>query len=58
MAQDDALQVVVKVKELLRTKVWWPKIDNDVESLVKSCLPCQASGTATLPPPLRTTETP
>ena len=51
-------QGIVKMKELLRTKVWWPKIDNDVEILVKSCLPCQASGTATPPPPLHRTETP
>ena len=33
---------MVKTKQLLREKVWFPGIDKQVEHLVKSCLPCQA----------------
>ena len=35
-------QGVVKTKQLLRTKAWWPKIDQHVESLIKNCLACQS----------------
>ena len=28
-------------KNLARFYVWWPKIDEDIENLVKSCEPCQ-----------------
>lgn len=35
---------VVKMKALIRGKVWWPNCDNDVEKLVKGCIPCQAQG--------------
>ncbi|CAK1594433.1 unnamed protein product [Parnassius mnemosyne] len=31
---------IVSMKERLRAKVWWPKIDKDVEMLVKSCKGC------------------
>ena len=30
-----------KTKNLGRYYVWWPKIDEDIENLVKSCEPCQ-----------------
>ncbi|CAB4029109.1 hypothetical conserved 1030 [Paramuricea clavata] len=36
-------QGIAKTKALLRTKVWWPGLDTAVESLVKSCLPCQSA---------------
>ena len=36
-------QGVVKTKSLLREKVWFPGIDKYVESVVKSCIPCQAT---------------
>ena len=32
---------IVKRKGLLRKKVWWPGIDQDVEHLIKSCHLCQ-----------------
>ena len=51
-------QGTVKMKELLRTKVWWPNIDKQVEELIKACLPCQATSIAKPPTPLRITETP
>jgi hypothetical protein len=34
---------LVKTKQLLREKVWFPHIDNKAESLVKNCLACQAT---------------
>ena len=35
-------QGVVKTKQLLWTKTWWPKIDQNVETLIKKCLACQS----------------
>lgn len=32
---------IVKTKSLARSYIWWPKIDKDIEDLVKSCHPCQ-----------------
>lgn len=34
-------QGIVRTKQLLRTKVWWPKIDEQVEKLIKECRSCQ-----------------
>ncbi|KAG8229808.1 hypothetical protein J437_LFUL005889 [Ladona fulva] len=33
-------QGVVRTKALARSYVWWPKIDEDIENLIKSCLQC------------------
>jgi hypothetical protein len=30
-------QGIVKTKQALRTKVWWPRIDKDVEEFIKHC---------------------
>ncbi|GFN92531.1 transposon ty3-g Gag-Pol polyprotein [Plakobranchus ocellatus] len=38
-------QGVVKTKQLLREKVWFPGIDKLVESHLKECIPCQSSVT-------------
>ena len=35
-------QGLVNTKALLREKVWFPKIDELTEHLIKSCLPCQS----------------
>ena len=49
-------QGVVKTKARLRTKVWWPGMDKDVEKHVKSCHSCQLVGAAQVPEPtVRTT---
>ncbi|XP_057318279.1 uncharacterized protein K02A2.6-like [Microplitis mediator] len=32
---------IVKMKELARSCVWWPKIDTDIENLSKACEWCQ-----------------
>ena len=31
---------IVNMKKVLRTKVWWPGIDKDVEKFCKSCYGC------------------
>lgn len=36
-------QGMVKTKQHIREKVWFPGIDRMVEDAVKSCIPCQAS---------------
>ena len=47
-------QGIVKTKQLLREKVWFPKIDSIAEQTIKQCLPCQASSSHSCPPePLR-----
>ena len=45
-------QGVVKTKQLLREKVWWPGIDQAVERLICTCLACQAQGPSSTPQPL------
>ena len=45
-------------KQLLRTKVWWPGIDRDVERYVRSCHGCQIVSDMPKPEPLKPTELP
>ena len=35
-------QGIVKTKQLLREKVWFPEIDDKVQQRIRNCLPCQA----------------
>lgn len=52
-------QGIVKTKQLIRDKVWFPGIDNLTEEKVKSCLSCQAASTKSPPiEPLRMTSLP
>ena len=46
-------QGIVKTKQLLRQKVWWPGIDKDVDRMIHQCLPCQAQGPRSNPEPLQ-----
>ena len=32
-----------KMKALARSYIWWPKMDKDIEDLVKKCRVCQES---------------
>ncbi|CAB4030060.1 uncharacterized protein K02A2.6-like [Paramuricea clavata] len=48
-------QGIVRTKQLLLEKVWWPGIDKDVEHLIRSCISCQAQS---CPQPLTMTEMP
>ena len=51
-------QGIVRTKQLLREKVWWPGIDKDVEHLIRSCISCQAQSSQSCPQPLTMTEMP
>jgi len=42
-------QGIVKTKQLIRDKVWFPGIDNLAEEKVKNCLSCQAASTKSPP---------
>ena len=44
-------QGIVKTKERLRSKVWWPGMDRDTEKLIKACHECQI-GSQPSPEPL------
>ena len=51
-------QGIVKMKNRLRTKVWWPKMDHDVEKVCKSCHGCQVVGEFCAPEPMQRVEPP
>ncbi|XP_053601232.1 uncharacterized protein K02A2.6-like isoform X1 [Plodia interpunctella] len=44
---------IVAMKARLRTKVWWPRIDKDVECVVKSCRGCTLVSNPTPPHPMK-----
>ena len=48
-------QGIVKTKQLLREKVWYPQIDKEVEEFISNCVACQANGPETPPDPLKMT---
>ena len=47
-----------RMKERLRTKVWWPGIDKDVQKACKTCHGCQLVSQPSKPEPLTCTELP
>jgi len=51
-------QGLVKMKQRLRTKVWWPGIDKDAEKSCKTCHSCQVMSGLCNPEPLQMTEFP
>ena len=51
-------QGIVKCKQRLRSKVWWPRLDQDVEGICKSCESCQLVAGPDLPVPITTTKMP
>ncbi len=51
-------QGLVKTKQLLREKVWFPGIDKQAEQLISACIPCQASTTYSKHQPLQMSELP
>ena len=51
-------QEIVKCKQRLRSKVWWPRLDQDVEGTWKSCESCQLVAGPEPPVPLTPTKMP
>ena len=51
-------QGVVRTKARLREKVWWARMDKDVEAFVRECYPCQLVGARPKPEPIRSTPLP
>ena len=51
-------QGIVKTKNRLRQKVWWPKIDQEAEKLCRSCTSCQVVGGFCPPEPMVRTKLP
>lgn len=49
---------IVKTKQHLRTKVWWPQMERDVEKYVKTCHGCQLVAAPNHPEPLEPTPLP
>ena len=45
-------QGIVKMKGLARSRIWWPRLDNDIEQEVRSCTPCQEHRNQPAPVPL------
>jgi hypothetical protein len=43
---------ITKTKQLLRSKVWFPNIDTQVEALIKQCIACQATDVQTHKAPI------
>ena len=48
-------QGIVKTKDRLRSKVWWPDMNSMVERHCKKCLGCQAVKPVAIIPPVKTT---
>ena len=42
----------IRMKQLARTLVWWPGIDQDIENTVKSCAECQTNQSSPTETPL------
>ena len=49
-------QGIVKTKERLRSKVWWPEIDKEAEKKCRECLGCQMVSKHVPPPLIKPTE--
>lgn len=46
------------MKRRLRSKVWWPGLDKQVEDFVKKCKGCTLAGVPSVPEPLKSTKLP
>ena len=51
-------QGIYRSKALLREKVWWAGISNDVERLISNCAICQRLANPERPPPVQPSELP
>ena len=51
-------QGILKTKERLRSKVWWPGIDKEAEKKCRECFGCQMVSKHVPPPPIKPTRLP
>ena len=51
-------QGLVKTKQLIREKVWFPGIDKEIKQVIDYCIPCQANTSSLCPSPLQMSELP
>jgi hypothetical protein len=51
-------QGVVRTTSRLRSKVWWPGIDKEIEAFIRACHPCHLVGHRPQPEPLVSTVLP
>ncbi|XP_060559067.1 uncharacterized protein K02A2.6-like [Ruditapes philippinarum] len=51
-------QGIVKTKQMLREKIYWPGIDNEIEMLIKTCFQCQLVSNPPRQLPITPTELP
>ena len=49
---------IVRMKMFVRNYVWWPKLDQDIESKVQRCVPCQSKRHSPAKAPLHPWEYP
>ena len=54
----DGHQGIVKTKQLLRSKYWWPGMDAQIQRYIENCRPCQASVLQNEKEPLKMTSLP
>jgi hypothetical protein len=58
LIRDKITSIVAETKQLLREKVWWPGIDNDVETMIQNCHTCQLLSNQFRPPPVNMSKLP
>ena len=51
----EGYQGLVKTKQLLRSRVWFPGLEKKVESCINTCIPCQATVHMALQEPVKST---
>ena len=56
--QMESHQGLEKTKLLLREKIWFPKMNTMVEEVVRTCIPCLATGKNVSPEPIKMTKMP
>ena len=49
---------MVRCKQRLRSKLWWPEIDKQLEEKIRCCHPCQLVGHSPRPEPVKPTSLP
>ena len=49
---------MVRCKQRLRSKLWWPEMDKQVEERIRCCHPCQLVGASPRPEPMKPTQLP